>query len=101
MESEAVTIDGLAPDLADVADDLVDRIVDRFSRLNDEIKGDRKNLGPGFEIGHSFFCPREEDEQLDEAWYEGVVKREIEPLLREYWFDRAERVDKMVADLLA
>lgn len=86
---------------ADVEEPLVNRIVDRLSALNAAIREERKNLGPGFEIGHSFFCPREADEQLDESWYEGVVRREIEPLLREYWFDRPEHVDKLTRQLLA
>ncbi len=86
---------------AGVEEDLVNRIVDRLSELNRKIREDRKNLGPGFEIGHSFFCPRDEDEQLDESWYKTVVRREIEPLLREYWFDRPEYVDERVRDLLA
>ena len=86
---------------AGVEEDLVNRIVDRLSELNRKIREDRKNLGPGFEIGHSFFCPRDEDEELDESWYRTVVRREIEPLLREYWFDRPEHVDERVRDLLA
>ena len=86
---------------AGVEEHLVNRIVDRLSALNREIRDERKNLGPGFEIGHSFFCPREADEQLDESWYEAVVRREIEPLLREYWFDRPEHVDKLTKQLLA
>lgn len=86
---------------AEVEEDLVNRIVERLSELNRKIREDRKNLGPGFEIGHSFFCPRDEDEQLDESWYKTVVRREIEPLLREYWFDRPEYVDERVRDLLA
>ena len=86
---------------ADVEEDLVTRIVDRMGELNRKIGEDRKNLGPGFEIGHSFFCPRDEDEQLDESWYKAVVRREIEPLLREYWFDRPEYVDGRIEELLA
>lgn len=86
---------------AEVDESLVNRIVDRLSEMNRKIREDRKNLGPGFEIGHSFFCPRDEDEQLDESWYKTVVRREIEPLLREYWFDRPEYVDERVRDLLA
>ena len=81
-------------------EDLVQRIVDRLSRLNETIRSDRRNLGPGFEIGHSFFCPHEADEQLNDAWYETVVRREIEPLLREYWFDSPAKVDQAVKDLL-
>ena len=80
---------------------LVDRIVDRFSALNERIREDHRNLGPGFEIGHSFFCPGDDDEGLDESWYEAIVRHEIEPLLREYWFDRPENVDGEIQALLA
>ncbi len=86
---------------AGVDEDLVSKIVTRVSSLNGRIREDQKNLGHGFEIGHSFFCPREEDEQLDESWFEAVVQSEIEPLLREYWFDNPEYVHQLVQDLLA
>ena len=86
---------------AEVEEDLVSKIVDRLSELNRKIRDDRKNLGSGFEIGHSFFCPQEEDESLDESWYRSVILREIEPLLREYWFDRPDQVDGEIKALLA
>ncbi len=85
----------------EVEEDIVNKIVDRLSDLNRRIREDRKNLGPGFEIGHSFFCPQDEDDLLDESWYRSVVRREIEPLLREYWFDRPDQVDREVKALLA
>ena len=86
---------------AEVEEDLVNKIVDRLTHLNRKIRDDRKNLGPGFEIGHSFFCPGEDDEGLGQAWYEAIVRREIEPLLREYWFDRPDQVDEEIRALLA
>ena len=86
---------------AEVEEDLVNKIVDRLTQLNRKIRDDRKNLGPGFEIGHSFFCPQEEDESLDDSWYRSVILREIEPLLREYWFDRPDQVDGEIKALLA
>ena len=85
---------------AEVEEDLVSKIVDRLTHLNRKIRDDRKNLGPGFEIGHSFFCPQEEDELRDESWYRSVILREIEPLLREYWFDRPDQVDGEIKALL-
>ena len=84
----------------DVPEELVEKIVVRFSSLNERIRADRNHLGPGFEIGHSFFCPGDDDERLDESWYEAVVRQEIEPLLREYWFDRPEQVDERIRALL-
>ena len=86
---------------AEVEEDLVNKIVDRLKRLNRKIREDRKNLGPGFEIGHSFFCPQEEDELRDESWYRSVILREIKPLLREYWFDRPDQVNEEIRALLA
>ena len=80
---------------------LVNKIVDRLSALNERIRTDHRNLGPGFEIGHSFFCPGDDDVELDESWYQAIVGHEIEPLLREYWFDRPENVVKEIRALLA
>jgi len=86
---------------AEVEEEVVSKIVDRLSALNERIRADRKNLGPGFEIGHSFFCPGDDDEGLDDSWYEAIVRREIEPLLREYWFDRPDHVQEQIRVLLA
>jgi hypothetical protein len=82
--------------------DLVDRIVDRMTALNQTISKDEKNLGHGFEVGHSFFCPpAESSDAFDwEAWYRSVVQLEIGPLLREYWFDDMARARKQAERLL-
>lgn len=82
-----------------VSPSLIDRIVDRMMVLNGRISKD-KNLGRGFEIGHSFFCPIDGEVSLDDAWYEAVIKREIAPLVREYWFDDLENAERLIADLL-
>ena len=79
------------------ASDLIRRIKTRMNALNRKIRGDGE-LGPGFEIGHSYFVPDEGDEPSD-AWYEDIVDSQIEPLLREYWFDSPEDVGKAVARL--
>jgi MoxR-like ATPase len=80
---------------------LIERIVLRMSSLNERIREDRSNLGPGFEVGHSFFCPQDTEDTLDEDWYKSVIREEIEPLLREYWFDSSETVDDVVEELLS
>ena len=80
---------------ADVERDLVDRIDRNLSTLNEAISSD-KDLGPGFQVGHSYFVP---EETADEQWYQGIVDSQIAPLLREYWFDRPETVDSLVAGL--
>ena len=80
---------------ADVERSLVDRIDRNLSSLNEVIRAD-PDLGPGFQIGHSYFVP---EESADEQWYLGIVDTQIAPLLREYWFDHPERVDSLVTDL--
>jgi len=72
---------------AGASTELVAMIRHGVETLNKEIMAD-VDLGTGFLIGHSFFCPAEHDETLDESWYRNIVKTEISPLLREYWFDR-------------
>jgi 5-methylcytosine-specific restriction enzyme B len=85
----------------DVPDELVERIVDRMGELNRTIAEDTRNLGPGFEIGHSFFVPGSDEEERGEEWYERIIRYEIEPLLHEYWFDQPDRVEQQVARLLS
>jgi 5-methylcytosine-specific restriction enzyme B len=78
---------------------LVDRIVYRMVALNEVIAADTKNLGPGYQIGHSYFCPR--DFTADEKWYQRVIESEIVPLIQEYWFDSEQRVQDQRAALLS
>jgi hypothetical protein len=40
-------------------------------------------------------------EEWDDSWYERVIRQEIEPLLKEYWFDQRARVREQVDLLLA
>jgi 5-methylcytosine-specific restriction enzyme B len=84
----------------DVEEELIRRIVDRFTALNARIREDNANLGAGYEIGHSYFCPGKADENLDETWYRRIVETEIRPLLREYWFDQPEQTESAVRELL-
>jgi hypothetical protein len=81
---------------------VVDRIIDRMTALNLTISKDEKNLGRGFQVGHSFFCPpADASVALDwEVWYRSVVELEIAPLLREYWFDDIPRARKQAERLL-
>jgi dynein-related subfamily AAA family protein len=79
---------------------LVSAIVSRFEALNKAIAEDTTNLGRGFCVGHSFFCSSGPQITLDEAWYQRVVKTEVAPLLREYWFDRPKQAQEMIDQLL-
>ena len=74
---------------------LIDRIVKEMSEINRRIRDD-KDLGPDFQIGHSYFIP---DDTTDEVWFHTIIDTQIEPLLREYWFDRPGRVDELLTAL--
>jgi 5-methylcytosine-specific restriction protein B len=85
----------------DVDPALIDRIIERMTNLNDLIAGDTRNLGVGYRIGHSYFCPTVQSENYDDTWYRTVIKTEIVPLLKEYWFDDPEKVQKQIQSLLS
>ncbi len=82
-----------------VDESLIRVIKDRLRSLNDEIAGDAHNLGKGFCVGHSFFCP---PGRLNAGWlwYRRVVEYEVGPLLQEYWFDDPERAERARMKLL-
>ena len=65
---------------------LIEQIID----LNREINAD-DSLGPGFRIGHSYFCGQE---NCTEEWMKSVVYYDIIPLLQEYWFDDRQKVQQ-------
>ena len=65
--------------------------------LNKEIKEDF-SLGEGFCIGHSYFFSDEISKEcsLDEIdmYIEEVIEFDIIPLLKEYWFDDYDKLEK-------
>lgn len=71
---------------------LVDKVID----LNNAIADD-KSLGPGFCIGHSYFCNHTAEE--DPAWIKEIVTYDIIPMLSEYWFDENSKVQKWTDEL--
>ena len=83
----------------DFSRDFIQGIISKINTLNDEIKSD-KNLGEGFQIGHSFFC-NNKNSKSEKEWFEDIVKYEIAPLLEEYWFDDTETSQRKVDALLA
>lgn len=65
------------------------RLVEAVRQLNKVITDD-PTLGPGFCIGHSYFCfPK--DEQPSDADIRAIVDYELVPLLQEYWFDPTDK----------
>ncbi|ARV17031.1 5-methylcytosine-specific restriction enzyme B [Curvibacter sp. AEP1-3] len=81
-------------------EELINRLIGDMSALNSEIEGDTSNLGPGFAIGHSYFCAGLSGEGATKAWYLEIIETEVLPLLHEYWFDDKQRVDTWEKRLL-
>jgi 5-methylcytosine-specific restriction protein B len=81
--------------------ELVNLIVTRISELNRQIKDDPL-LGENYQIGHSYFTPRGDNfAGLDIKWYRSVIRTEIVPVLKEYWFDNLKKAAEIEARLLA
>jgi hypothetical protein len=85
---------------AGAAHGLTKKIVNRMNALNEVIAADTKNLGPGYQIGHSYFCPRN-GIKPNEDWYRRVIESEIVPLIQEYWFDNEQKVNEQRSAMLA
>ena len=70
----------------------LDAIAQRVGEVNASIASD-PSLGEQYRIGHSFFTPSPTRKIPNtQDWVQRVVRREIGPLLSEYWFDEPERV---------
>jgi 5-methylcytosine-specific restriction protein B len=80
---------------------LSSKIIENMTKLNVAIAKDTTNLGPGFCIGHSFFCQKPISRPPDDEWYRSIIESEISPLLREYWFDQLSTADTWIRTLLA
>ena len=81
-----------------ISDDMVELIRARIGNVNKKIVADRF-LGPGFRIGHSYFCDELYESQENE-WYEIIVNSQIIPLLEEYYFDKPDRIEELKKELL-
>lgn len=83
-----------------VKDDEIKFLQGRMKALNSHISEEEKYLGPGFEIGHSYFCKKPLSQNFQD-WYLSVVRHEISHLLREYWFDDRVRAENELSGLKA
>lgn len=79
------------------ANETFDALIDQIKNLNKEITED-KALGRGFQIGHSYFCGREQAGCTDE-WMRSVVEFDILPMLSEYWFDEPTKLQRWEKNL--
>ena len=79
----------------------LEALVDVVRRLNQRIVEDEA-LGPGFQIGHSYLClpaAGPENPAGMDADVTSVVRYELEPLVREYWFDNPVAMDESIHEL--
>jgi 5-methylcytosine-specific restriction protein B len=65
------------------------KIAKKIIDLNTEICKDDL-LGPGFQIGHSYFCL---GRAVTEQDLNNIITYEIMPLLEEYWYDNPDKVE--------
>lgn len=80
---------------------LIELVVNKMSAINRVIREDPL-LGENYQVGHSYFCPKGDNfEGLSTAWYNSIIKTEIIPLLKEYWFDNTAKVNEAERILLA
>lgn len=87
-------------DAIGISGSLIGQIAERIGALNEEIVTDTVNLGPGFAIGHSFFCSKPLASESEAGWYQRIIRTEVAPLLREYWFDDPKRASDWEARLI-
>lgn len=72
-----------------LANEKLDKLIQGIQGLNEAISSD-DSLGNGFCIGHSYFCNQTE---FSMEWLENVVEYDIEPMLKEYWFDDVQKYE--------
>jgi 5-methylcytosine-specific restriction protein B len=85
----ALETEGFKAYQAGLGSELFDRFMEGVKQLNKVIAKD-DSLGRGFCIGHSYFCNRT---RFEKGWLENVLEYDIEPMLREYWFDDAQKYE--------
>ena len=81
--------------------EMTDKVVCKMMYLNKTIEEDSK-LGKRYKIGQSYFMINEKvDEYQVYSWYRQVIKRDIEPLIREYRIDKDEEyIDNIIKNLI-
>jgi len=89
--------DGFKSYQLSLANEKLDKLIQGIQALNEAISSD-DSLGNGFCIGHSYFCNQTE---FSMEWLENVVEYDIEPMLKEYWFDDVQKYESHMNTLWA
>lgn len=79
---------------------LVEQLCSRMQALNQTIADDPE-LGPDFEIGHSYFCQPPARPEQAAAWLRAITQQEIGPLLADYWREQPATAATQLRKLLA
>ena len=83
-----------------VPPDLTAQLCDRMAALNHTIANDPE-LGPDFQIGHSYFCQPPPQPGAAADWLRLVYTQEIGPLLADYWREQPATAAAELRRLLA
>lgn len=78
---------------------LIELLTERLAALNHVIAADPE-LGPDFEIGHSYFCAPPASPAEARDWLRLIFEQEIGPLLADYWREQPERAAAQLRKLL-
>lgn len=84
--------EGFKSYMASLANEKFNKVIAGIQTLNEVICKD-DSLGNGFCIGHSYFCGQKE---FNQEWLENVIEYDIEPMLKEYWFDDVPKYESHV-----
>ena len=93
----AFTSDGFLHYQAALDNEPFNALVEQIKALNREITADA-SLGPGFRIGHSYFC-LDDPAACTTDWMRSVVEFDLLPTLAEYWFDAPDKLHRWEENL--
>ena len=79
---------------------LVEQLCTRMAALN-QVIADDPELGPDFEIGHSYFCQPPAQPAMAADWLHLIFEQEIGPLLADYWREQPATAAAQLRKLLA
>jgi 5-methylcytosine-specific restriction protein B len=78
---------------------LINLLTERMGALNYVIAADPE-LGPDFEIGHSYFCAPPAQPAEASQWLRLIFEQEIGPLLADYWREQPDKATGQLRRLL-
>ena len=79
---------------------LIEQLCIRMAALN-QVIADDPELGPDFEIGHSYFCQPPSNPTEAAGWLRAIFEQEIGPLLADYWREQPATAAAALRKLLA